>query len=439
MGAKRRWVGLVLAVGLLAAACGGGDDEEGAPTGGQTGGARLAGQQLEVAATWSGAEQANFTKVLDRFRERTGATSRFTSTGDEIAAVLGTRIQGGSPPDVAILPQPGLLSDLVARNALKPVADVAGELVDENYPPGWRQLGSVNGTLYGVWFKAANKSTVWYRPKAFADAGVQPPATWADLQRVAGTIADSGVTPFAVGGGDGWPLTDWFENVYLRTAGPEMYDKLARHEIPWTDPSVKRALTTLAEVFGKPQWLAGGVNGVLATTFDRSVSQVFADPPQAAILYEGDFVVNNILKDTRARLGVDARIFDFPSIAGSKPAVVGGGDVAVLLKDTPAGRELIRFLATPEAAEPWAAAGGFTSPNKNLDPSRYANDINRQSARALTGAEIFRFDLSDLVPAAFGATAGQGLWKILQDFVRNPADVDGITQQLEAAAAAARP
>jgi alpha-glucoside transport system substrate-binding protein len=439
MRGKRRWVGLLVALALVGAACGGGNDNKSTATSGQTASTNLAGQEVEVAATWSGAEQANFAKVLDLFHRKTGATTRFTSTGDDIATVLGTRIQGGAPPDVAFLPQPGLLNDLAARNALKPVEAVAGKLVDQNYPAGWRQLGSVNGTLYGVWFKAANKSTVWYRPKAFQDAGVQPPQDWEGLKKVAGTIADSGVTPFAVGGGDGWPLTDWFENVYLRTAGPENYDKLAKHQIPWTDPSVKKALTTLADIFGKPQWLAGGVNGVLATTFDRSVSQVFAQPPQAAILYEGDFVANNILKDTTAKLGVDAKIFDFPAIAGSPPAVVGGGDVAVLLKDTPAGRELIRFLATPEAAEPWAEAGGFTSPNKNLDPARYANDINRRSAQSLTEAQTFRFDLSDLVPAAFGATAGQGEWKILQDYVRNPSNVDGITQQLEAAAAAAKP
>ena len=45
--------------------------------------------------------------------------------------------------------------------------------------------------------------------------------------------------------------------------------------------------------------------------------------------------------------------------------------------------------------------------------------------------------MSDLQPAAFGGTAGQGEWKILQDFLKNPSDVDGTAQQLEAAAAKA--
>ena len=438
---KRRLLVLIAALGFLAAACGGDDqatppEQETDPA--QEALANLQGQSLEVAAVWSGDEQANFQKVLDRFKQRTGAEVRFTSTGDDIATVVGTRIQGGAPPDVAVLPQPGLLNDLQARGALKPVDDVAGALVNRHYAPIWRQLASGgDARLYGVWVKAANKSTFWYRTKAFADAGISPPKDWEELKKVAGTLRDAGITPLAVGAGDGWTLTDWFENVYLRTAGPERYEQLARHQIPWTDPSVKQALRTLAEVLGRQEWLVGGANGALATSFDRSVVQVFGEPPQAAMTFEADFVASNIAKDTRATVGVDAKVFDFPAIAGSKPSVVSGGDVAVLLNDSPAGKELMKFLATPEAAEVWARAGGFVSANKGLDPNAYPDETTRQAARSLTEAEVVRFDLSDLVPSSFGGTSGQGLWKILQDWLKAPANVDAVAAQLEAAAARA--
>ena len=438
---RRHLLVLITALGLLAAACGGEDqttepEQQRPPP--QEALANLQGQTLEVAAVWSGDEQANFQKVLDRFKQRTGADVRFTSTGDDIATVVGTRLQGGAPPDVAVLPQPGLLNDLAGRNALKPVDDAAGSLVDRNYAPIWRQLGSgPDGKLYGVWFKAANKSTFWYRTKAFADAGISPPKDWEELKKVAGTLRDAGITPLAVGAGDGWTLTDWFENVYLRTAGPERYEQLAQHQIPWTDPSVKQALRTLAEVLGRQEWLVGGANGALATSFDRSVVQVFGEPPQAAMTFEADFVASNIAKDTRATVGVDAKVFDFPAIAGSKPSVVSGGDVAVLLNDSPAGKELMKFLATPEAAEVWARAGGFVSANKGLDPNAYPDETTRQAARSLTEAEVVRFDLSDLVPSSFGGTSGQGLWKILQDWLKAPANVDAVAAQLESAAARA--
>jgi len=150
--------------------------------------------------------------------------------------------------------------------------------VDANYAPVWRELGSVDGTLYGVWFKAANKSTVWYRTKAFFDAGVAPPKTWDKLEEVSAKLAGKGITPLALGARDGWTLTYWFENVYLRTAGPEKYEQLAGRRIPWTDDSVKDALRTLAKVLGRPECLAGGVDGALAASFEASVVQAFGQP-----------------------------------------------------------------------------------------------------------------------------------------------------------------
>ncbi|MFB3818896.1 MAG: ABC transporter substrate-binding protein [Candidatus Methylomirabilales bacterium] len=388
---------------------------------------------VEVAAVWSGAEQEAFRQVLAAFERQSGFRVLYTATGDDIATVLGARLQGGRPPDLAILPQPGLLRDLAQQGALLPIEATVGPAVDRHYAPIWRELGSAAGRLYGLWFKAANKSTVWYNVGVFQDAGVEPPATWAAWLAAARTIADYGVPPFAVAGADGWTLTDWFENVYLRTAGPARYDQLTRREIPWTHPSVRDALHTLAEVF-RPDWLAGGTGGALQTDFPTSVARTFARPPEAAMVYEGDFVGGVAAGDAGARLGTDADFFPFPAIRGSAPAVVGGGDVAVLLRDTPAAQALLRFLATPAAGEIWAGLGGFASPNRGVRLAAYPDDIARRSAKLLAEAAVFRFDMSDQLPAAFGGTPGQGEWQILQDFLRDPSDVQGTVDRLEAAA-----
>ena len=61
----------------------------------------------------------------------------------------------------------------------------------------------------------------------------------------------------------------------------------------------------------------------------------------------------------------------------------------------------------------------------------------RSVAEALTGAEVFRFDMSDLTPSAFGGTVGQGFWQIMIEFLENPSDVAGAQQALEDAAVAA--
>jgi alpha-glucoside transport system substrate-binding protein len=439
----RRWIrGLaaVAALTMLAAACGGNDAGSSQSTtgGASASGPDLSGVTVEVAATWTGAEQRSFEKVLDLFEEQTGATTRFLSAGDDIAAFLGPKIEGGQPPDVAILPQPGVLQSFAADGDLTPIEDFAGDVVDENFAPGAREVGTVNDTLYAVWFRAAQKSTVWYNTHVFSDAGVEPPATWDELLTTAQTISDSGVPPYSVGVDVGWPLSDLFENIYLRTAGPDMYDQLAKHQIAWTDPSVKDALTKMGDILGDPDLIAGGTSGALQTDFTGSVTQMFADPPEGAMLFEGNFVGAVVNGDTQSKVGPDADFFDFPSIDGSEPAVMGGGDLAALLKDSEGGKALIKFLATPEAAEVWAGLGGYISPNKNVDISAYTDPVDQRVAQALIDAgDSVRYDLSDLQPTEFGATTGQGIWGILTDFASDPSDVDGTAQQLEAAAKAA--
>lgn len=398
---------------------------------------------IEVLATWSGTEETNFRSVLRQFQDKTHHKFDYTSAGDDLPKVLKDRVAKGNPPDVAILPQPGLLNDLVTRKALIPIEDFAGDVVRRNYDETWRKWGSgINGTLYGVWFKASDKSTVWYRPNAFVRAGVVPPRTWEQLQATTGTLATalSGekIAPLAVGGGSGWPLTDWFENIYLRSAGPEKYDLLACHKISWNDSSVKDALTMLGQILGRDEWVAGGRIGARATTFEKSVEQVYSDPPSAAMVNGSDFVAT-LLPKYRKTLGDDANFFDFPAIRGSRSSAVVGGDVAVLLKDTKPGRELMAYLATPEAATPWAGASGFVSPNKSLDLSVYRDETSLRATRVLRESEVVRYDLSDLLPASFAGTPGQGMLKILQDYVREPApeNVDATASRLEEGASVA--
>ena len=436
----RRLLALLATLMLLVAGCG--DDEEGdegAGTGTETEvtvDPALRGQTVEVMAKWTGSELDAAKQVMDAFTKKSGINVNLQGVGDDLPTILSTRVEGGNPPDVAQLPQPGLLTDLAKRGALKPI-DFVASAVDDNYADIWKQLGSHEGKLYGVWFKAANKSTVWYRTKAWKDNDVKPPETWDAWVAASQDLLDAGVTPLAVGGSDGWVLSDWFENVYLRTAGAQKYDQLARHEIPWTDQSVKDALTTLKELIGKDAFVANGRRGALEVGFEDSVKLVFGPDPKAATVYEGDFVANTIREETQAKAGTDYDFFPFPSIKGSDPAVVGGGDVVVMLNDKPAARALVQYLATAEAAEVWAKLGGFSSPNKDVNLEVYPDDIARRAAEQVVEAETFRFDLSDTVPAAFGGTKGSGIWGRLQDWLANPDDIDGITQRLEAEAKAA--
>ena len=428
-------IAVAAAVAVLATACSSG-------AGSTADAPDLRGHRLEVLAVWTGAEQEAFEGVLRGFEKGTGADVTYTPAGHGVASALNARLSANGPPDVAFLPQPGLLRRYAEEGRLVPLDDVLGGLVERNYGPIWRELGSFDGRLYGVWFKAANKSLIWYNVAVFERLGVVPPEDLDGLLGLARTMASAGLPAFAVGGADGWTLTDWFENLYLRRAGPDRYDRLARHDLPWTDESVKATLRLLS-VLLDDGLVVGGTDGALATDFEGSVQQVFTEPAAAAMTSEGDFVAGAVTSLTDATPGVDAEVFAFPRLGpgpgrtDERPAVVGGGDAAVLLRRSAAGVAFLRYLASADAAGPWATRGGFLSPNRNVELSVYPDDVTRALARSLLEAgDAFRFDLSDLAPAAFGGTEGQGVRAGLQEFLRTR-DVEATAISLEAQASAA--
>ena len=386
--------------------------------------------RLEVAGVWDGAEGRRFERVLRRFERRTAVRVAYRYETHDIAPKLRRRVARDCPPDVALLPQPGLMEELARAGALQPADAATRRLVGTHYTRSWQRLGTVDGRLYGVWYKASNKSLLWYRARVLRQAGImRPPATWAMLLRDARRLSDLGIRPLSIGGADGWPLTDLFENVYLRSAGPRLYDRLARHEIPWTHPSVVAALRRIGRLLGDAS-IVGPRRQLLATTFEQSVARSLGPSASAAMLHEADFVA--AYPHT-----ADTRSAPFPALgAGAPDGLVVGGDVAVQLTASPAARRLLRFLASPEAAAVWAGGGGFLSPNRDVPAAAYPDAATARSAALLATAPTIRFDLSDLQPPVFGATAGQGMWGLFQQLARHPDDARTIAGRLEMAAAA---
>jgi alpha-glucoside transport system substrate-binding protein len=421
---------LAAALIALASACGGGGGKKSATSANTS----VTGS-ISVEAVWSGAEQSAFKRVLAGFmKQYPNVRVSYKSDGDQLPTVLATEVAGGNPPDLAVVPQPGLMKQFVQKGALKSI-DFAKSTIQQHYAPVWIDLGTVNGKLYGIVFKGANKSTVWYNVPLFKAAGVSPPKSWTQLLSVGNTLKASGTMAYSIGGADGWTLTDLFENIFLRQAGPTAYDQLTTHDMKWTAPPVKKALTTMAQVLSQSSNIAGGTQGALLTDFPTSVTNVFSSSPKAAMVFEGDFVEGVITSSTKAKPITGFNEFPFPAVDGKGlDYVMGGGDTVVMFKNSAAARALVNYLVTPQAAEIWAKIGGFSSPNKDVPASVYKDPIGRRVAVALATAPVFRFDMSDQAPASFGATVGSGEWKILQDFLKNPSDVNGIASQLEAAA-----
>jgi alpha-glucoside transport system substrate-binding protein len=416
-------------------------------SGGSSGGAAAGsfkGQSFSILGQWTGAEQKAFQSVIDGFDKQTGATGNYTpAPGGDVNTVLGTKVAGGTPPDIAILSSLGAIQQYAAANKLAVLPASVASAVNANYSSEWATLGSVGGKLYGVPVDASDKSTVWYNAKAFTSAGITSnPATWDDFIKDGQTLSDSGVTvPISVGGGDGWTLTDWFENVYIRTAGVDMYDKLTHHQIPWTDPSVTTALTDLKQIWGNPA-LIGSPAAALKVGFTASVDNVFKASPTSAIVYEASFVATTITSDKDpAVVGTDAKFFPFPSVGGSQPVLEAAGDYAVQFGSNPAASAFLAYLAGADAAKALVSSpgSGFLSANKLLANSAYPDDTSKQLGQQLvTVGNNFRFDMSDQAPAAFGGTPNKGEWADLQTFLGN-GDIASAQSQLEKDAVADGP
>lgn len=432
---RRGWASLI-AVGLLAAVPGCQDDGADAPVG--------RSQPVVVAGAWndsndpSAAERRNFMAVLDRFTQESGIPVRYTAPAsrESFAAKLIADIDGGGEgrPDIALLPQPGLLRQLACRGSVLPLPAGVQRRVQANYSDDWRRLGRVDpaatggGTLYGVVFKAANKSTVWYRAGDFPAASRV--STWGDFVAATTAVARAGGPAVAVGGANQWVLTDWFENVYLSSAGPTRYDELASGKLPWTDPSVRAALSELVRMWSTPGLVAENWH---STTLEGSAEQVFK-ASAAPIVFEGDFLVNHIGKLVRpGQLGVIAKFLDFPPVRPElRSNVVVGGDIAVMTRATRGAELLMEYLAEPQSAQIWVERGGLISPNEGITLDAYRDPVSRQSAEVLRAKKPY-FDLSDQLPVEFGSTAGEGLQGLLHTLLKKPtADmVERTMRQLE--------
>jgi len=332
--------------------------------------------------------------------------------------------EAGSAPNIAVFPQPGLAADMAARGFLTPLPDGTADWVRENYAAGqsWVDLGTYKGpdgtdALYGFFYKIDLKSLVWYVPENFEDAGYEIPTNMEELKSLTEQIVNDGGTPWCIGlgsgGATGWPATDWVEDLMLRTQPPEVYDAWVKNEIAFDDPRVVNAIEEFGYFARNNDNVAGGKGAVATTDFRDSPKGLFTSPPQCYMHRQASFIPAFFPDGTM--VGEDADFFYFPAYDSrdlGKP-VLGAGTLWAITNDSPAARELIAFLETPEAHEIWMGLKGFLTPLKTVNPDAFSDPTLRKMNEILLGATTFRFDGSDLMPGAIGAGA---FWTGMVDY-----------------------
>jgi alpha-glucoside transport system substrate-binding protein len=445
LNSKRRIAALtgVLAVALTATACGSSDDSSGSDSSASGGTSTidckpyeafgdLKGKTVSVYTSITAPEDAPHQASYKPFEECTGVTIKYEGS-KEFEAQLPVRVKGGNAPDIAYIPQPGLLATMVATGAVKEAPPEVAANVDKNMPD-WKNYGTVDGKFYAAPLGANVKSFVWYSPKAFADKGYQVPKTWAELLTLSDKIvADNpggDVKPWCAGieSGDatGWPATDWVEDVMLRTAGAETYDKWVKHEIPFNDPAVATALAEVGKILKNPKYVNGGYGDVktIASTSFQDGGLPIADGSNTCYMHrQASFYAANWPEGTKVGPDGDVWAFYLPAVDASTKPVLGGGELTTAFADRPEVKAFQTYLSSTEWANERAktcGSGGCVTANKNADPNLLTNPVDKLSAEALTDkAATFRFDGSDLMPGAVGAGT---FWKGMVNWITGQDD-----------------
>ena len=378
------------------------------------------GKTVSIQTQWIGGEGTNFAAAVADFATATGIKIQIDSIGSSHETVLKTRIEGGKPPDLAMLAQPTPILAYAAAGKVIDVAHVHGcqrsSATSIRPPSAWSPRAR---NIWGIPYKADVKSTIWYPIKAFEAKGYTVPTTWDELIALSDKIVADGSNPWCVSAGGpgtatGWQITDWVEEVVLKTKGLDYYNDWISHKVTFQDPGIKDAFDKVGKIFFTPKYVFGGNTAIVATDQKTPMDPMFTDDlanPKCWMQKIPTWYGPDFFPDQRASgqpskyvIGTDVGIFPFPTIDPAQNNAEGSADTLMVLVDRPEVRAVAEFLATPEGIQNWIRAGSAISTNTTTPADWYAGAYKLKVASEIANnAAGIGFDASDLMPAKVGA------------------------------------
>ena len=386
----------------------------------------LKGKTVTITSSIRDTEADKLAQSWKPFEDCTGVTIKHTGSAtfeDDIK----TAVQGGNPPDIAIVPQPGLLATLVKSGKVVARDDLKDAVTAAN-GKSWLGYGTVDGKFYGPPLGANLKSLVWYNPAKFKAKGYETPKTFDDLIKLSDKIVSDGGKPWCAGiesgNATGWPATDWLEEVVLSNDGPQVYDDWISNKVKFNDAKIAKDLDTVGSILKNEKYIYGGVQSIATTAFGAASIASGLIGGDCYMYQMANFFSNNFPKGTT--LGPDGQVstFAFPTInSANAGAIEGGGEFIAALRDAPEVKAVQDYTTSVDFANKRAALGGWFTSNKNIDTSVYASSFEKGLADQLKGATVFRFDASDLMPSAVGSGAE---WKQLTAWITGQSTKDTV-------------
>ena len=422
---RRRWIAPLAVIGVAAFALAGCAEGGGNTGGGTESGA--AGGNVRISGGITGSEADALQKVFDDWSKDSGVTVQYT--GDKgFEGNIVTKVTGGDAPDIAIVPQPGLLKTLVETGEVKAAPQSVEDNVDANWSPDWKKYGTFDDTFYAAPMLANIKGYVWYQPAKFKEWGVEVPKTWDDLIALTKTIQEkTGAAPWCAGfeSGDasGWPGTDWIEDLVLRQSGADVYDQWVAGDVKFTDPQIADAFTAVGDILLNPSYVNAGFGDVKSIN-DTAFGDVAAKVADGScpLTHQASFLTANFLTVQTAdgktpEIGADGDVYAFvlPGYEEGSATIEVGGEFVAGFSDSEATEKVLDFMSSPEFADARVSEGGAISANLKADPSKASSEFLTEAMKLLQDPNTtVRFDASDLMPATVGSGS---FWKGMVDWI----------------------
>ena len=429
------------------------------------------GSTVTVSSSLTGTEAERFEASVAEFEKCTGIDVAHTGTTELRSQLLNgsgadlSTNKGASPssqdnpenlPDLAIVPQPAMVAELVDTGVVHPLPNTVNSNVEAGWDRHWIQVGIHASVPYAAPLMASVKSLVWYSPDAFAKAGYKVPATWAELEtltrKVRADHPDGSVTPWCVGASDGestgWVMTDWLEDAMLSTQGSGAYETWASHRVPVDSSGAVEALDVVDSLVLADGSVAGGRGSVIS----RTPAQAGADLVKGSCLmlhasssFESRFPEGTAITDadganpvtvqapsptgsatastdsaqaagetTAAATasptsnGVKISAFVTPAADRGSEAVLVGTDYLVAFTRSDAANAVMAYLTSQNWARTRMAMGGVATAYQGVDPDLAPSDVGKRATRLLQSRQTtVEMDASDSMPVGVGSSA---LW-----------------------------
>lgn len=265
---------------------------------------------------------------------------------------------------------------------------------------------------------------VYYRKSVFSQKGYTVPKTLDDFKALADKMKSDGLTPLAFADKEGWEAMGTFDILNMRLNGYQFHIDLLSGKQTWEDAKVKEVFNTWRGLLPYHQ------DGPLGRTWQEAAQSV--SQKKAGMFYTGSFIGNQFSGDDSN----DLDFFPFPEVDSangqdSMDAPIDGFMMVKNPKNRPAAEKLLSFLASGPAQELYLQTDkNDVGTAKNVNAAGYTPRQKKFAELVAATKNQAGYLDRDTRPDF----AGPVVIPAIQSFLKNPADVDGVTKTMQSQA-----